>query len=110
MSIIRRLFEEAGLELSRGLMPTTARPTSPVRDSAHVVTPLIVDVARSAPNSVALQAGPDRMTYRDLLQAADRLAAELQAVGVAPNVPVAICMERSFDQIVAVLAVLRAGG
>jgi len=110
MSIIHRLFEGAAAERSRRRVPAATRPTRSALDTAHVVTSLIVDAAHASPNSVALRAGPNRMTYGDLLQAADRLAADLQVAGAAANVPVGICMARSFDQIVAVLAVLRAGG
>jgi len=50
------------------------------------------------------------MTYRELDGKANRLAARLRSLGVRPEVPVGICVERSFRQIVAILAVLRAGG
>jgi amino acid adenylation domain-containing protein len=41
---------------------------------------------------------------------ATSLAEKLRALGVGPDVRVGICLERSFDMIIAVLAVLRAGG
>ncbi|HVS00258.1 MAG TPA: amino acid adenylation domain-containing protein, partial [Thermoanaerobaculia bacterium] len=50
------------------------------------------------------------LTYRELEQRANRLARHLRALGVGPDTRVAICLERSLDLPVAVLAVLKAGG
>jgi amino acid adenylation domain-containing protein len=52
----------------------------------------------------------ERLTYRELLARADRLASHLVALGVGPEARVGICLERTVDLPVAVLAVLRAGG
>ena len=62
------------------------------------------------PESVAVTFGTERLTYRDLNQRANQLAHYLQAKGVGPDVLVGICMERSLDGIVAMLAILKAGG
>ena len=51
-----------------------------------------------------------QIDYRSLDRRSDRLAAELMAMGVGPEVTVAICCERSVAMIVALLAVLKAGG
>ncbi len=66
--------------------------------------------AEKEPNAVALMHGEARMTYGELALRAATLATRLSALGVGPDVPVGICLERSFDMVVAVLAVLRAGG
>ena len=50
------------------------------------------------------------MTYRELDQRANQLAHRLVALGVGPEVPVGVMMERSLDLIVALLGVLKAGG
>ncbi len=50
------------------------------------------------------------MTYRQLDSRSNCLAGYLQSLGVKPEVPVGICLERSFDYIVAALAVWKAGG
>jgi amino acid adenylation domain-containing protein len=50
------------------------------------------------------------MTYAQLDARANQLAAYLQARGVGTEVPVAICLERSFDYVAAALAVWKAGG
>ena len=50
------------------------------------------------------------MKYRELDQRANQLAHRLVALGVGPEVPVGVMMERSLDLIVALLGVLKAGG
>ncbi|MDD9942965.1 MAG: amino acid adenylation domain-containing protein [Myxococcales bacterium] len=50
------------------------------------------------------------MSYAELDRRSDALAAWLQARGVQPESPVGICLERGFELVVAILAVLKAGG
>ncbi|MAE66968.1 MAG: hypothetical protein CMJ18_22135 [Phycisphaeraceae bacterium] len=66
--------------------------------------------ARSTPGAIALVHDEDRITYGDLNDRADRLARTLTGWGVGPDVPVAICLDRSPELIVAMLGVLKAGG
>jgi amino acid adenylation domain-containing protein len=66
-------------------------------------------VART-PEAVALVFGDEQLTYRELNRRANRLAHYLQTLGVGPDVAVGICVERSLNMAVAVLAVLKAGG
>ncbi len=63
-----------------------------------------------APESTALVFGEQRLSYRELDERANRLAHHLQGSGVGANTPVGICMNRSPELAVAVLAVLKAGG
>jgi amino acid adenylation domain-containing protein len=70
-------------------------------------------VARHAaerPDAVALVCGEVRLTYRELLAGADRLAARLRAAGVGPEARVGLLLPRVADLVVATLGVLRAGG
>ncbi len=52
----------------------------------------------------------ERLTYAGLNIRANQLAHHLRKLGVGPDYPVAICLERSVDTVVAVLGVLKAGG
>jgi amino acid adenylation domain-containing protein len=62
------------------------------------------------PDSIALVSGDRRLTFSDLNRRANRLAHRLRARGVGPEALVGICLERSIEMVVAVLAVLKAGG
>lgn len=58
----------------------------------------------------ALIAGQARVTYAELDERANRLAHLLRRHGVGPERRVALCLRRSPELVVAVLAVLKAGG
>ena len=49
-------------------------------------------------------------TYRDLNDRADTLARRLRRLGVGPETPVGVCLERSVEMVVGLLAILKAGG
>lgn len=51
-----------------------------------------------------------RLTYRQLNARANQLARHLQTLGVGPDVLVGICLERSLEMVVGLLAILKAGG
>ncbi len=63
-----------------------------------------------APHAVAVVFGEERLSYRELNRRANQLAHHLQRLGVGPEVPVAICMERSLEMVIGLLAILKAGG
>ncbi len=66
--------------------------------------------AARRPESVAVTHEGEALTYGELDRRSDRLAAYLQGLGVGPEVPVGIWMERSLDLVVAIVGVLKAGG
>ncbi|MEA2693435.1 MAG: hypothetical protein QOJ16_2822, partial [Acidobacteriota bacterium] len=66
--------------------------------------------AARRPGAPAAVLGGDLLTYGDLDRRAGRLAARLRELGVGPEVRVGLCLPRSFDLLVALLAVLKAGG
>ena len=66
-------------------------------------------VQKAFPDRVALRYGDATMSYRELDQKANQTAGYLRQRGVTPASTVAICMERSFEWIVAALSVLRLG-
>ncbi|MGO4443554.1 amino acid adenylation domain-containing protein [Mycobacterium sp. 2YAF39] len=63
----------------------------------------------SAPETVALVCGQRSLTYRELNEAANRLAHLLAAQGVGPGECVALMSERTAAAVIAILAVLKAG-
>src|SRR5580693_2674270 len=73
------------------------------------VAHLVMEAARSSPLAIALSAGADTMTFGDLAAQSSRLASYLKSLGAGPDVPVGLCLERSFDFIVSALAVLASG-
>ena len=66
-------------------------------------------VART-PNALAAVLDAEQLTYEELNRRANQLAHYLQAMGVGPDVPVGVLLERSLETIVALLAIFKAGG
>jgi amino acid adenylation domain-containing protein len=71
---------------------------------------LFREQAAAAPERVALAWDGGELTYGELDRWSDALAERLIAAGVGADQPVALCMERSAEAIVAALAILKAGG
>jgi amino acid adenylation domain-containing protein len=63
----------------------------------------------ATPDAVALTCGPQCLTYRELDEAANRLAHLLIGHGAGPGQYVALLMSRSAQAITAILAVLKTG-
>lgn len=66
--------------------------------------------AATRPDAVAVECGNDRLTYGELDALTSRIARRLRGRGVGPEAVVAIVMDSSIDTVVALLAVLKAGG
>ena len=66
--------------------------------------------ARLAPEAVAVVCGAERLTFREVEESAEALALHLRTLGVGPELPVVVSLERSARLVVAMLAVLKAGG
>ncbi|MEV0248805.1 non-ribosomal peptide synthase/polyketide synthase [Nocardia sp. NPDC050712] len=76
---------------------------------ATLVDLVLARVDRS-PDAVAVVCGDAELRYGDLNFRSDRLACELVRRGVGPDSIVAVALPRSAELIVAMLAVLKAGG
>jgi len=61
------------------------------------------------PDAIAVIYGEKKLTYRELNERANRLAHELHRHGAAPDQLVGLCVERSTDMIVALLAIVKTG-
>ncbi|HET7460394.1 MAG TPA: amino acid adenylation domain-containing protein [Longimicrobium sp.] len=71
---------------------------------------LFAEWARRAPEAVALLHGTEAVTYGALDRRAAVLARQLRDVGVGPETPVGLCMERTPELLVGVLGIWKAGG
>jgi amino acid adenylation domain-containing protein len=93
--------------------------------TGHPVVQLFEDQAARTPQAIAIvgkpllpesaawlgkPCSPAHLCYAELNQAANRLAMILQSHCVGPDVLVGICLERSPEQVAAILATLKAGG
>ncbi|MEZ0110974.1 amino acid adenylation domain-containing protein/non-ribosomal peptide synthase protein (TIGR01720 family) [Catenulispora sp. EB89] len=77
---------------------------------AATLPELVAAQAVRTPDAAAVVCGGTELSYRDLEARAGRLAAVLRARGVGPDVLTAVALPRSADLVVALLAVLKAGG
>ncbi|MGD7329384.1 non-ribosomal peptide synthase/polyketide synthase, partial [Ralstonia pseudosolanacearum] len=62
------------------------------------------------PDAVALKHADQQVSYRELDARANRLAHHLRELGVAADVLVGLCVDRSIEMIVGLLGILKAGG
>ncbi|MFE0424438.1 amino acid adenylation domain-containing protein [Streptomyces sp. NPDC058953] len=83
----------------------TAAPTPDT-----TVDGLVEAQAARTPDAIALVAGAETVTYRELDARADRLARALTGLGVGPESLVAVSLPRTAELVVALLAVVKAGG
>ncbi|MEV6973095.1 amino acid adenylation domain-containing protein [Kitasatospora sp. NPDC093806] len=90
------------------LRRATAGRTEPA--ATRTLPGLLADQAARTPDAVAVRSGAAALTFAELDAAATRLAHRLTALGVRAETPVALALTRGTDTLVAMLAVLRAGG
>lgn len=83
-------------------------------ETAHVVDPgnlaeLFAQQAARTPSAIAASAGEQSLSYGELDTRANHLAHHLQVLGAGPDVLVGLCLERTFDLLISILAILKAG-
>jgi amino acid adenylation domain-containing protein len=88
--------------------PRTSTQTDYPRDKT--IAQLFEEVVSAYSDSVALTFQNQQITYAELNTLANRLAHRLREVGVGPETMVGCCLERSIELVVALLAILKAGG
>ena len=71
---------------------------------------LIEDQAKRTPDAPALIMGSEQISYGELNSRSNRLAHFLREQGVGTETLVAVCLERSFDSVISLLAILKSGG
>ncbi len=110
-----RLFAEQPEQTLREIAPLDAAlPTASAVERAAPPAQTLVELfaaqAARTPDAVALSDGARWMTYRELDERANQIAHQLIALGVAPDQPVAIFLDRTIELVVSIVAVLKAGG
>ncbi|HEV2150064.1 MAG TPA: amino acid adenylation domain-containing protein [Longimicrobiaceae bacterium] len=116
--VLEQVAADAGARLSALVLPGEAEQEQVLRswnrtDRSYPDTPvhvLFAEHARRAPDAVALLHEGEAVTYRALDRRADALAARLRELGVGPEVPVGLCMERTPELLVGALGIWKAGG
>ncbi|AGC43389.1 non-ribosomal peptide synthetase [Myxococcus stipitatus DSM 14675] len=71
---------------------------------------LFAEQAQRTPEATALRADGHTLSFRQLDEQANQLAWHLRAMGVGPEVRVGLCLPRTPQLIVSLLAILKAGG
>ena len=78
-------------------------------DLSFPVAQLVAKHAASAPDSLAVKAGAESLSYGELELRSNQLAEHLVSLGAGPESVVGILLERSPELVIASLAVLKAG-
>jgi amino acid adenylation domain-containing protein len=78
--------------------------------SDKCVHALFEEQVEQTPDAVAVVFKGQQLSYRELNARANQVARYLRRLGVGPDVLVGICMERSLEMVIGLLAILKAGG
>ncbi|MFE5096954.1 amino acid adenylation domain-containing protein [Streptomyces sp. NPDC056638] len=96
-------------EAERARIVALGRPSADVISTPTTLHAAFRRIAAAVPDAEAVSAGTVRLTYRELDERSDRLAAGLRACGVRDGDRVGVCLERTAGLIVTLLGVLKAG-
>ncbi|PTR23457.1 glutamate racemase [Rhodococcus sp. OK519] len=111
--IIELVTDDPTIELARidpvGPAPDAGTAKRASADAAPSITEQFARHVHERPDAVAVVAGVERLSYKDLDVRSRALAANLVERGVGAEDVVAIALPRSADLVVAILAVARAG-
>ncbi|NEQ13289.1 MAG: amino acid adenylation domain-containing protein, partial [Moorea sp. SIO3E2] len=77
---------------------------------ARCIHQLFEEQVAKSPDAIALSFEHQQLTYRELNAQANQLAHHLKSLGVGPEVLVGICVGRSPEIVMGLLAILKAGG
>jgi aspartate racemase len=84
----------------------TARPYP----ADKCIQQLIEERVAKNPQAIAIDDGSRRISYEELNRRANQLAHFLRKKNVGPETPVAVCLKRSAELLIALLGVLKSGG
>ncbi|CAM2068744.1 Amino acid adenylation domain-containing protein [Sulfidibacter corallicola] len=97
-------------EAERLRQAQTWNRTEAAFDSGATIHGLFASQVARTPERIALSCDDRHLTYATLDRRANRIAHVLREMGVGPDTLVAVCLERSIEMVVTMLAVLKAGG
>ena len=90
------------------LLDWNATQTEYPRD--QLLHELFEEQVERAPTTIAIAYGKMQLSYAELNSKANQLAHRLREAGVRPDVVVGVCVERSLEMAIGLLAILKAGG
>ncbi len=105
-SILQRPIDAAALPLNG--LPACRNGT--LASGGHDLLQCLDNSFAQHASAIAIEAGVTKLTYRELAERSNQLAHWLQAHHVGPDVPVGVRMPKSPEALIAILAILRAGG
>jgi amino acid adenylation domain-containing protein len=97
-------------EEERRLITVGWNATETPEPLATTVAQIFEAQAQRRPDLPAVRFEAERLTYGELNGRANRLARQLQTLGIGPNALVGIFLERSLEMLVSLVAVMKAGG
>ena len=97
-------------ELERDQLLVQWNDTQADRVRGECIQEMFEGQVERTPEAVAAVCRGQQLTYGELNARANQLGRHLQRLGVGPEVLVGICMERSLEMVVGLLAILKAGG
>jgi amino acid adenylation domain-containing protein len=96
--------------LERDQLAQAGAGPAPVKIAAAHVLEIFAEQVRNAPEATALVVGEQRLTFAELNARSNQFSRYLRNLGVGPEVRVGLCLNRSLEMIVALIAVWKAGG
>ena len=95
-------------EERRELVAAAQGPAPASSDAGTVLELFSQQVART-PGGTAVEDGDRSLTYRELDDRANQVAHYLRTFGAGPNVPVGLQIDRSLEQMIALVGILKSG-
>ncbi|WP_410586697.1 amino acid adenylation domain-containing protein [Amycolatopsis sp. lyj-23] len=110
VAVLRSVRADGGQPALAVAVPAAAAPAPARRPGpVHPIHRRFEAHARRDPGGVAVRCLDESVTRAELDARADRLARRLLAAGARPDTPVGLCLDRSIELVVAVLAILKSG-
>ncbi|MBO3458681.1 non-ribosomal peptide synthetase [Aetokthonos hydrillicola Thurmond2011] len=91
-------------------LPAAIEPQTQIRSDGTTLASRFAASASKYSNRVALAWGEGNLTYEEIDLLSNQMARFLQEQGIEPEKPVVLFLERSWELIVAMLGVVKAGG